>query len=198
MFGEGQQGGHGGHVAGKGSGKLLARIGRAATFRAMGEKVEEVEEQGRRRRGWLKHLPLLSKSYNASKNKSEAAAAGGGDGKRSEDHEDEEGRWHGGGGGGGEGVHGRGVHHQGGRLHQLGQKLESSDDSGRESGYTRLPNSLIHSFPHTLFWEYNIISNDQDQLIKISISPLTLFAKLSPSLPPFPLSGGYFFVFSSS
>ena len=138
MFGEGQQGGHGGHVAGKGSGKLLARIGRAATFRAMGEKVEEVEEQGRRRRGWLKHLPLLSKSYNASKNKSEAAAAGGGDGKRSEDHEDEEGRWHGGGGGGGgEGVLGRGVHHQGGRLHQLGQKLESSDDSGRESGYTR-------------------------------------------------------------
>ena len=147
MFGEGQQGGHGGHVGGKGSGKLLARIGRAATFRAMGEKVEEVEEQGRRRRGWLKHLPLLSKSYNASKNKSEAAAAGGGDGKRSEDHEDEEGRWHGGGGGGGggEGVHGRGIHHQGGRVHQLGQKLESSDDSGRESGYTRLPKSLIHS-----------------------------------------------------
>ena len=150
MFGEGQHGGHGGHgghVAGKGSGKLLARIGRAATFRAMGEKVEEVEEQGRRRRGWLKHLPLLSKSYNASKNKSEAAAAGGGDGKRSEDHEDEEGRWlgGGGGGGGGEGVHGRGVHHQGGRLHQLGQKLESSDDSGRESGYTRFPNFLIPS-----------------------------------------------------
>ena len=142
MFGEGGNGG-----GGQKGGKLLARIGRAATFRAggTGEKEERGEEQhgeqGRRRRGWLKHFGLSK----ASKNKSEVVA-GGGEGKRGGMGigEDEEGRWS------GEGSQGRGVQgvqqqqQQGGsRLMQLGQKLESSDDSGRESGYTRFLNHQL-------------------------------------------------------
>ena len=141
MFGEGGNGGGGGQKGGK----LLARIGRAATFRAggTGEKEEKGEEQhgeqGRRRRGWLKHFGLSK----APKNKSEAVAGGGGEGKRGGvgiGEDEEEGRW------AGEGTQGRGVlgvQHQGSRLMQLGQKLESSDDSGRESGYTRF---LNHQF----------------------------------------------------
>ena len=145
MFGDGGNGGQKG-------GKLLARIGRAATFRAGGgeERGEgQPEEQGRRRRGWLKHLPILSKGY-ASKNKSEVVGGGGGGGGKRTDRlldDEEEGRWSGG------VVEGRvvqGVQQQGGsRLMQLGQKLESSDDSGRESGYTRFLNSPISPSYHS-------------------------------------------------
>ena len=143
MFGEG--GNHGGGGGGQKGGKLLARIGRAATFRGttgeeQGRGEEQNGEQGRRRRGWLKHFGLSSK---ASKNKSEVVV----EGKRAEGiGEVEEGRW-----GVGEVVtgQGRGVQGaqvQGGsRLMQLGQKLESSDDSGRESGYTRSLNTTIIS-----------------------------------------------------
>ena len=162
MFGEGgNQGGGGGQKGGK----LLARIGRAATFRGTTAGEEQQgrgeeqngEQQGRRRRGWLKHFGLSSK---ASKNKSEVVV----EGKRAEGiGEVEEGRW----GGVGEvvaaqgrGVQG-GVQVQGGsRLMQLGQKLESSDDSGRESGYTRFLKPTIISSKERGQIKYPILTLD--------------------------------------
>ena len=111
-------------------GRLLGRLGRAATFRA-----GEENEGGRKKGGWLRHLPLLGRGRSNVKAAPAPSRAGQGrlgqyaapvirrQGQEESRRQGQE--------------EGRRLEKGRGQEADRGDKQESGEDSGKESGYTR-------------------------------------------------------------